>query len=78
MNLIFDVHLDLSLNAIEWNRDLTLPISEIRALEEGRTDMKGRAGEALRIGTDAARLSLKLATLRTDVEVGINLKACRL
>ncbi len=42
MNLIFDVHLDLSLNAIEWNRDLTLPISEIRAIESGRTDMKGR------------------------------------
>jgi len=43
MNLIFDVHLDLSLNALEWNRDLTLPIDQIRALEAGKTDMKGRA-----------------------------------
>ncbi|MBP6601773.1 MAG: membrane dipeptidase [Verrucomicrobiales bacterium] len=42
MNLLFDVHLDLSLNALEWNRDLTLPISEIRANESGRTDLKGR------------------------------------
>jgi len=43
MNLIFDVHLDLSLNALEWNRDLTLPIARIRELEVGRTDLKGRA-----------------------------------
>ena len=42
MNLIFDVHLDLSLNALEWNRDLTLPISTIRHQEEGMTDLKGR------------------------------------
>ncbi len=42
MNLIFDVHLDLSMNALEWNRDLRLPLSEIRALEEGMTDLKGR------------------------------------
>jgi membrane dipeptidase len=40
--LIFDVHLDLSLNAMEWNRDLRLSVAEIRALEAGRTDMKGR------------------------------------
>ncbi|MGD9745982.1 MAG: dipeptidase [Verrucomicrobiales bacterium] len=40
--LIFDVHLDLSMNAIEWNRDLRLPASAIRAAEAGRTDMKGR------------------------------------
>jgi len=42
MNLIFDVHLDLSLNALEWNRDLTLPLSELRAIEAGKTDLKGR------------------------------------
>lgn len=42
MNLIFDVHLDLSMNALEWNRDLRLPLSKIRALEEGMTDLKGR------------------------------------
>jgi membrane dipeptidase len=41
--LIFDAHLDLAWNAIDWNRDLTLPVAEIRRreLEEG-TPGKGR------------------------------------
>ena len=41
--LIFDAHLDLSMNALEWNRDLTRPISEIRQREKGLTDKKDRA-----------------------------------
>src|SRR5438874_5702625 len=40
--LIFDAHLDLSVNALEWNRDLTLPISEIRQREKGLTDKRDR------------------------------------
>src|SRR5436309_1482937 len=40
--LIFDVHLDLSMNALEWNRDFTRPISEIRQREKGLTDKKDR------------------------------------
>jgi membrane dipeptidase len=42
---IFDAHLDLSMNAMEWNRDLTKPISEINAREHGLTDKpdRGRA-----------------------------------
>lgn len=43
MQLIFDAHLDLSLNAMEWNRDLRLPVAKIREIESGMTDMKGRA-----------------------------------
>ncbi len=41
--LIFDAHLDLAWNAIDWNRDLLLPVPEIRRreLEQGFT-MKGR------------------------------------
>jgi membrane dipeptidase len=31
--LIFDAHLDLAWNAIEWNRDLLRPVSEIRQRE---------------------------------------------
>lgn len=31
--LIFDWHLDLAWNALEWNRDLTLPVAEIRRRE---------------------------------------------
>ena len=30
-----DAHLDLSMNAMEWNRDLRRPIAEIRARERG-------------------------------------------
>ncbi len=40
--LLFDVHLDLSLNAIEWNRDLRLPAARLRETEAGMTDLKGR------------------------------------
>ena len=40
--MIFDAHLDLSLNAMEWNRDLRLPLEEIRAEEAGQTDLAGR------------------------------------
>ena len=36
--LIVDAHLDLAMNALEWNRDLTRPIDEIRAREHGHTD----------------------------------------
>jgi membrane dipeptidase len=31
--LIFDAHLDLGMNALEWNRDLSRPVAEIRARE---------------------------------------------
>jgi membrane dipeptidase len=31
--LIFDAHLDLAWNAIDWNRDLLLPVAEIRRRE---------------------------------------------
>jgi len=41
--LIFDAHLDLSMNALEWNRDLTRSVAEIRAREAGRTDKVDRA-----------------------------------
>lgn len=41
--LIFDAHLDLAMNALEWNRDLTRSVAEIRRREEGRTDKVDRA-----------------------------------
>jgi membrane dipeptidase len=40
--LLFDAHLDLSMNALHWNRDLTRTVAETRALEAGMTQ-KGRA-----------------------------------
>lgn len=41
--LIFDAHLDLSMNALEWNRDLTQSVADIRRREAGRTDKPDRA-----------------------------------
>ena len=40
--LIFDAHLDLSMNAVEWNRDLTRPVAEIRERERGKSDKPDR------------------------------------
>ena len=40
--LLFDAHLDLAMNALEWNRDLRLPLAEIRRREQGRTDKPDR------------------------------------
>src|SRR5215203_267528 len=40
---IIDAHLDLSMNAMEWNRDLRLPVSAIREREAGLSDKPDRA-----------------------------------
>ena len=40
--MIFDAHLDLAMNAIEWNRDLTQPLAELRRREAGMTDKPDR------------------------------------
>ena len=40
--LIFDAHLDLALNAMEWNRDLTRPLEEIRRREAHLRDKPDR------------------------------------
>ncbi len=42
ISLIFDAHLDLSMNAMEWNRDIRLPLVEIRRRELGLTDLPDR------------------------------------
>lgn len=40
--LIFDAHLDLAMNAIEWNRDLSRPLAEIRQQELNMSDKPDR------------------------------------
>ncbi len=40
--LLFDAHLDLSMNALEWNRDLTQPVAAIREREAPLTDKPDR------------------------------------
>lgn len=39
---IIDAHLDLSMNAMEWNRDLTLPLYQIRQREAKLSDKPDR------------------------------------
>ncbi len=41
--LIVDAHLDLSMNAMEWNRDLRLPVATLREREKGMNDKPDRA-----------------------------------
>ena len=38
-----DAHLDISMNALEWNRDLRLPVADINEREQGLTDKPDRA-----------------------------------
>lgn len=39
---IIDAHLDLSMNALDWNRDITRELAEIRQREQGKTDKRDR------------------------------------
>jgi membrane dipeptidase len=45
--MIFDAHLDLSMNAIEWNRDLSKPLSEIRQVESHLKDKPDRGNSTV-------------------------------
>jgi membrane dipeptidase len=44
---IIDAHLDLAMNAMEWNRDLTRPIGEIREREKGMKDKPDRGNNVV-------------------------------
>ena len=46
-----DAHLDLSMNALEWNRDLTRPVKEINAREKGLTDKPDRGNATVSLPT---------------------------
>jgi membrane dipeptidase len=61
-----DIHLDLSMNAMEWNRNLRLSVADINAREAGKTDMAGRGGAtvslpALRAGSTGLVVATQLA-----------------
>ncbi len=45
--LIFDAHLDLAMNALEWNRDLRWPVHDIRRSEKGMSDKKDRGNNTV-------------------------------
>ncbi len=64
--IIIDAHLDLSMNALEWNRDLRLSIAEMRAQEQSLTDLPGRAQatvsfEAMRRGNIPVCVATQIA-----------------
>src|SRR6478609_8646105 len=42
-----DAHLDLAMNAMEWNRDYRRPIEEIRSREKGKTDKPDRGNNVV-------------------------------
>ncbi len=48
--LIFDGHLDLAMNALEWNRDLTGSLDEVRGRERGMTDRPDRGRNVVTFG----------------------------
>ena len=50
---IFDAHLDLAMNAMEWNRDLTWPVPDIRKSEIAMTDKPDRGNNT--VSFDAMR-----------------------
>ncbi len=61
--LIFDAHLDLSMNAMEWNRDMRLPLVEIRRRELGMTDKPDRTRNTICLPEmRKARMGLCVAT----------------
>ena len=63
---ILDAHLDLSMNAMEWNRDLTWSIEASRASEKGMTDKPDRGKntvsfEAMRKGNIGICVATQIA-----------------
>jgi len=48
--LICDGHLDLAMNALEWNRDLTRSLDEVRQRERNLTDKPDRGQNVLTFG----------------------------
>ncbi|QBA65082.1 dipeptidase [Muriicola soli] len=51
--LIFDAHLDLAMNAVEWNRNLLWSVEDIREAEHGKSDKPDRGKNT--VSLDAMR-----------------------
>ena len=72
--LIFDAHLDLALNGVDWNRDLRMTVAEIRAREAtlGMTDPGRQTNTVTYPELRKANVGLGLATLLARLEEPIN------
>jgi membrane dipeptidase len=67
--LVFDAHLDLALNALEWNRDLRQPLDVIRQAESRLTDKPDRGhGTVCLPEMHRGRVGVCVATLLARVE----------
>ena len=61
--LIFDAHLDLAMNALEWNRDIARPLDEVRRRETGKSDKVDRGAGVVTLGEmRRGRIGLCVAT----------------
>ncbi len=72
--LLFDAHLDIALNAVDWNRDMRCGVNDIRAQERalGMTE-KGRCTNTLTLPElRRAEVGVCLATLLARQEKEIN------
>jgi membrane dipeptidase len=74
-NFIIDAHLDLAMNALEWNRDLREPVAKIRAREKGMADKPDRAKGIVALPElRKGRIGLVVATqIARYVEIGNHL-----
>ena len=72
--LLFDAHLDLALNGVDWNRDMRCSVDDLRAHERhlGMTEA-GRTGSTLSLPElRAAEIGICLSTLLARQEKEIN------
>src|SRR5438270_312365 len=72
--LIFDAHLDLALNGVDWNRDLRQSVADVRAqeIQLGMTELGRGTGTVTFPELRKAHVGLGVATLCTRQETAIN------
>src|SRR5437773_1827541 len=61
--LLIDAHLDLAWNAIDWNRDLSLPVADTRQRERGMSGVARGANTVSFPEMRRGELGLCIATL---------------
>ena len=72
--LIFDAHLDLAMNAVDWNRDLRTALADIRVQERlhGMNDHGRQTGTVSFPELKKAQVGVGVATLIARLEQAIN------
>ena len=62
--LIIDAHLDLAMNAMEWNRDIRMSVENIREMEQDLSDKPDRGKGTVSFSSmKAGNIGLCVATL---------------